>query len=144
MISIRTPVLRRLHRDWESRRAGRDFPARRDFDVLDLHYAIGRLALVDVEQSPSLRFRFRLHGTAISQRVGYDMTGKDLEDVPFPDVRAAIREHFTDVVGERKPAVRMRERQATGDGFISAEVLVLPLAQDGTTIDMLLIGVVFL
>jgi hypothetical protein len=143
VLSIRTPALLRLHRDWEKRRAGREFPARRDFDVLDLQYAIGQLALLDVVHTP-LRFRFRLHGTGISQRVGYDMTGKDLDDLPPPKVREAMRQHFSAVVAERTPLVEMRERQVTDDSFISSEVLVLPLARDGATIDMLLVGVAFL
>jgi hypothetical protein len=142
LLEIRTATLQRLHRDWESRRGGRDFPARGDFDVLDFKYVIGQLALLDVNYEP-LRFRFRLHGTGISQRVGYDMTGKELDDLPPPLVRALVRRHFAEVVERRTPIVELREREIKDDRRVESESLALPLAADGKTIDMLMVGVIF-
>ena len=143
MLEIRIPTLQRLYRDWESRRHGRDFPARGDFDVLELKYVIGQLALLDVGYDP-IRFRFRLHGTGISQRVGYEMTGKDVDDLPLPAVRSLVRRHYTAVIEQRVPLVELRERHTVDDRVVGNELLVLPLSRDGTTIDMLMVGVVFL
>jgi hypothetical protein len=143
VLEIRAPILQRLHGDWDSRRRGREFPARRDFDVLDLKYIIGQIALLDVGHDP-IRFRFRLHGTGISQRVGYEMTGKDLDDLPPPAVRAMVRRHFMAVLEGRLPRVEMRERQIMDDLIVDSEILALPLSQDGVTIDMLMVGVIFL
>ena len=61
-LEIVSPVLQRLYQDWRNRLHGREMPARRDFDVLDLDYVLGDLNLIDVEHAP-LRFRFRVHGT---------------------------------------------------------------------------------
>lgn len=143
MLEIRTSKLQRLHCDWEKRRRGREFPARADFDVLDLKYVIGNIALLDVAYEP-LRFRFRLHGTGIAQRVGYEMTGKEVDDLPPPAVRSHVRRHFTAVVESRMPLVEMRERHMTDDRVLGSETLALPLARDGATIDMLLVGLIFL
>jgi hypothetical protein len=142
VLEIRTPTLQRLYRDWESRRGAREFPARGDFDVLDLKYIIGQLALLDVSYAP-LRFRFRLHGTGISQRVGYEMTGKELDELPPVVVRASVRRHFTAVVEQRQPIVEVRERQMRDDRVVDSESLALPLSRDGKTIDMIMVGVVF-
>jgi hypothetical protein len=142
LLEIRTTLLQRLYRDWDNRRAGREFPSRRDFDVLDFRYVIGQLALLDVAYGP-LRFRFRLHGTGISQRVGYEMTGKELDELPPPLVRASVRRHFSEVVERRTPLVEVRERQIMDDRVVDSESLALPLSTDGKTIDMLMVGVVF-
>jgi len=142
LLEIRTAILQRLYRDWDSRRGGREFPSRADFDVLDFKYVIGQLALIDVSYDP-LRFRFRLHGTGISQRVGYEMTGKELDDLPPPLVRSSMRRHYSEVVGRRVPIVEARERQIRDDSIVDSEALALPLSSDGKTIDMLMVGVVF-
>jgi hypothetical protein len=140
-MAIHTPALQRLYDDWERRRRGRTFPARADFDVLDLKYMIGNLVLVDVLYDP-LRFRFRLHGSRVGQRVGYDMTGKDVGQLP-PGLSALARRHFTTVVETRAPRVEIRERQIADQGIVDSEVLVLPLSHDGNCIDMLMVGVCF-
>jgi hypothetical protein len=142
LLEIRTAILQRLYRDWDSRRGGREFPSRADFDVLDFKYVIGQLALLDVSYDP-LRFRFRLHGTGISQRVGYEMTGKELDDLPPPLIRSSMRRHYSEVVGRRVPIVEARERQIRDDSIVDSEALALPLSSDGKTIDMLMVGVVF-
>ena len=110
--------------------------------MLDLRYIIGHLALVDVAYDP-MRFRFRLHGTGISQRVGYDMTGKAVDDLPSPTVRSLVRRHFAAVVERRAPLVQMRERFIMDDRTVDSEVLALPLSRDGASIDMLMVGVTF-
>ncbi len=140
-MAIHTPALQRLYGDWERRRRGRTFPARSDFDVLDLKYIIGNLVLMDVLYDP-LRFRFRLHGSRVGQRVGYDMTGKDVDQLP-PGLSALARRHFTTVVETRAPRVEIRERQIADEGIVDSEVLVLPLSHDGNCIDMLMVGVCF-
>lgn len=72
---IEHPLLRELYRYWESLRCGREFPARSDFDPVDIRDMLGSVALADVLYDP-LRFRFRLIGTKIAQRWGFDLTGR--------------------------------------------------------------------
>ncbi len=142
MIEIRSPDLRRLHDHWEACRNGRELPSRADFDVLDLKYIIGKIALLDVAYDP-LRFRFRLHGTSISRRVGYEMTGKAVDEIPSAALRTKMRDHFARVVERRAPVVETRERETSDNGIVDCEVLVLPLSGDGDIIDMLMVGLVF-
>lgn len=140
-LEIVTPPLQRLYRDWDCRRRGREFPARRDFDVLDLKYVIGRFSLLEVGYDP-LRFRYRLHGTCLAERVG-EMTGRDLEELR-PGVRELVRRHYTTVIERRTPRVEIRELQVVDNRIVHSEVLVLPLSADGTTIDMLISCVIWL
>jgi hypothetical protein len=143
VLDIQTPSLQRLYRDWETRRHGRAFPARADFDVLDLGYIIGSLSLLDVLYDP-LRFRFRVHASRVTERVGYEMTGKDLDALPAREMRDMVHEHYAAMIQQRAPLVQMRDRQMVDDRILSCEVLALPLASDGETIDMMMSGVVWL
>ena len=143
MLDIRSPSLQRLYQDWKERQRGRAFPARADFDVLDLGYIIGNLSLLDVRYDP-LRFRFRLHASGVTERVGYEMTGKFVDELPTREMREMVRRHYEAVVERRAPIVEVRARQIVDDRMLPCEVLALPLAADGSTIDMLMSGVVWL
>ena len=143
MLDIRSPSLQRLYQDWKERQRGRAFPARADFDVLDLGYIIGNLSLLDVRYDP-LRFRFRLHASGVTERVGYEMTGKFVDELPTREMREMVRRHYEAVVERREPLVEVRARQIVDDRMLPCEVLALPLAADGSTIDMLMSGVVWL
>jgi hypothetical protein len=143
VLEIKTPSLQRLYQDWQDRRRGRAFPARADFDVLELGYIIGNLSLLDVRYNP-LRFRFRLHANGVTERVGYEMTGKYVDELPLTDTRLMVQRHYEAVVDRREPIVEVRARQIVDDRMLPCEVLALPLAADGATIDMLMSGVVWI
>jgi hypothetical protein len=136
---IRASSLQRLHRDWDSRRKGRDFPSRADFDPLEMKYIIGNLTLVDVLHEP-LRFRYRIHASNATERIGIDMTGKLLDSMPDYVFKQIIREHFTEVVRRRGPVLEQRRNHTTDRRVLNDEALVLPLSSDGRTIDMLMVG----
>jgi hypothetical protein len=136
-VEIRTPALERLYREWEGKRAGREFPARADFDPLDLKYVLGNLSLIDVHYDP-LRFRYRLHGTNVAERTGNELTGKDVSALSLAEHRNLATRHFAQVVEQRQPVVHYRNHALVDHRVWSYEALVLPLSSDGNTIDMLM------
>ncbi|HWI27359.1 MAG TPA: PAS domain-containing protein [Stellaceae bacterium] len=138
---IETPCLRQLYTYWESRCGGREFPARRDLDPLDFRTALGHVVLLDVLYEP-LRFRFRLHGSDLSLRAGYDMTGKMVDDLPNLANRASLLERCRSVVEARRP-LRVVDERPLGRRLFGFEAVWLPLSADGRTIDMLMGGVVY-
>lgn len=106
---IRDSRLRRLYDYWlDCHIEGRP-PSRADLDPLDFPYAIGFVTLIEVERDP-LRFRFRLAAGPISRHLGYDLTGKYLEDVPEPAMQAYLRESYCRVVDGRVPLHDRGER----------------------------------
>ena len=138
---VKSPKLRRLFDYWEVKRAGNPLPARAAIDPLDFAYVLANVALVDVLRDP-LRFRFRVVGTEIVNRDGTDLTGKYTDDHPLAEYRALLWQTYTGVVTSGGPAVFERERMM--DNKIRRyEVLYLPLASDGVTIDMLLVAIDF-
>lgn len=136
-LSIRSPLLQRLHQDWESRRRGRRMPARADFDPVDLKYVLGYLSLIDVQRDP-LRFRFRIHASNIAGRVGFDLTGKDVDAIADVHYRKLVRAHYIAVVEQRRPVVEFRDRVMTDKVCLHCEVLALPLGNDGETVDRIM------
>ena len=139
-LGIERPTLKRLYQDWLDRRRGRAMPARADFDVLDLGYIVGDLNLLDVLYAP-LRFRFRVHGTHAVSRLGFDLTGKTVDDYPDSDYRAVVREHFSQVVEAKAPKRIARDPFRRRNRMVLRwEGLVLPLSADGARVDMLMVG----
>lgn len=140
-LPLASPLLKRLYADWTVRRRDRSMPARHDFDPLDLKYALGKLLLVDVRHRP-LQFRFRLVGTELVDRAGFDLTGKSLDAYPNPEFRAYMRQRYTAVVETGRPLRSVQTGLFIEGRIRRYEALLLPLASDGETVDMLMIGVV--
>jgi hypothetical protein len=138
-LGIDRPKLRRLYQDWSERRRGRLMPSRADFDILDLGYIVGDLNLLDVLYEP-LRFRFRVHGSNAVARLGFDLTGKTIDGYPDRDYRKVVREHFGAVVMSKAPKRIVRDPYRIRDRVLRWEGLILPLAADGNTVDMLPVG----
>lgn len=132
---IEAPVLRRLYRYWEGKRGTREFPARRDLDPVEFSYALGIILLIDVLREP-LRFRFRLHGTTLALRAGYEMTGKMVDDLPGEENRALLLERCHQIVATRKPLSIHGDRRIDGHRR-RYETLWLPLGPDDGAVDML-------
>jgi hypothetical protein len=137
MIVIESPKLRQLYNDWNSRRQGREFPSRADFDPFELKYVLGTLSLVDVLRDP-LRFRYRLHGSTMADLIGTDMTGKYLDEMTDRRYYEKANATFTEVVEMGTPTFGSYRRLMTDRRTWDYEVLVLPLSGDGQTIDMLI------
>lgn len=130
-------LLQRLHAYWEERRGTRAFPARRDIDPLDFGYALGHVGLVEVAYMP-LRFRFRLVPSTISRYLGYEATGRYVDAIPEPELRAYLIARYTRAVNERRPIFETGDMTLDGRRW-RHEVAYLPLASDGVIIDMLMV-----
>jgi hypothetical protein len=142
MRAITHPKLQRLYEYWDGKRAGRTMPSRADIDPLDITFAIGNVILIDVIPGEPLGFRIRLHGTTLSERVHYELTGKMLEEMPEPEFRHLSRLSFTKVVTTCKPVQAQRNRVLDGR-LRNYESVIMPLSNDGGTVDMLLCGLFY-
>ena len=126
---------------WFDRCKSDALPARASFDQLDMRKLLGRIVMMDVLSEP-LRFRFRLVGTDWVTRFGFDPTNTFVEDFPRVQSRAFIQEVMSKVVQERVPL--MVRRSVIIDGqYFRYGMLLLPLASDGISVDMIMIGFEF-
>jgi hypothetical protein len=142
VVPVQDPGLARLWTYWNEKRRRRPFPARADIDPLDFGYVLGSVILVDVFHDP-LRFRVRLYGSNLVERMNFDMTGRDLDDHPCPEFRARVERDWRQTVQSRQISHKMID-EWMDDRRVRYESLRLPLSTDGRTIDMLLVAVVHL
>jgi hypothetical protein len=132
--------LRRLYGYWNEKRRGRRFPARRDIDPLDFPYVLGQMMLIDVSYDP-LQFRFRLYGSELVDRMGFDMTGLILDKHPLPEFRDFLERGWREVIDTGRP-VHVFFNRLIDDRQRRFESLRLPLSSDGVKIDMLMVTAV--
>ena len=137
MPKIVHPSLRQLYDYWDGKRAGRAMPSRADLDPVDMRFVIGNVIMVDVIEGPPLGFHIRLHGTNLSERVHYDLTGKMLEALPFEEFREITRRSFTKVVTS-KELLHVHRDLIMDDRRRAYETLILPLSSDGERVDRIL------
>ncbi len=142
VVPVQDPGLARLYAYWEEKRGARPFPARVDIDPLDIVYVLGNVMLVDVHHDP-LRFRIRLYGSNLADRMNFDMTGRDLEEHPCPEFRARVARDWQQTVDTRQISHKTIDAWMD-DRRVRYESLRLPLSTDGHVIDMLLVGVMHL
>ena len=136
---ISHPRLQRLYAYWSAKRGGRKMPSRADIDVLDLRYVLGNLMLVEVIGAPP-RFRIRVHGNNLSERAGYELTGKMLDELPQNEFRKGVGEKWTEVAATGEPMHCDDDMRIKGRPY-RYESIILPLSADGETVNMELVAV---
>jgi hypothetical protein len=130
-------ALKRLYRYWLERRGGKRFPSREDIDPLDFRYALGRVSLIEVLENPR-RFRYRLVSTALTTELGYEMTGKSLDDIPETEMRGYAAALYGAALNAGTP-VHIRDAVTLDGRRWTHETLVLPLSSTDLAIDILMI-----
>jgi hypothetical protein len=136
----------RLVHDWwhSASNALGKLPGRKDVDPLALRETLPILWMLDVSR-PELRFRYRLVGTCMCFALGRDPTGEWLDQSPSRGERwfeAATRYRAAAMTGT--PAWRKGPPRFEHDArFGLVETVVLPLATDGVSVDVLLCASMF-
>jgi hypothetical protein len=132
---------RRLYDYWQSKASPSKLPARKDIDPLDIPGMLPRIALIDVlREAEGVTFRYRLAGTEIVERAGRDPTGKRFDELYCGDYLTNALNTYARIV--EAPAPHLSERTfplVEGKEFLRYDRLILPLAADGRTVDMLIL-----
>ncbi len=133
---IRWPGGRELYDWWDETREDKAFPARRDFSPFALASLLPAVQLIDVGGNKR-HYSVRLIGTAVTEILGFDPTGKALDELPGT---ALVRKAYDWVVDNQKPLMRLNMPIKWGDkNFMSCSALVLPLGPEGQEVNMLLL-----
>jgi hypothetical protein len=135
--AISHPLLRRLLAMWEAKCGDRMMPGRADFDVFELKDWLGNLMLIEVLDG-AVEFRYRLYGSVLASYYGRDLTGK-LTAAILPETRDIVRREYAQVCAARRPMMVERTRSVKHSMRLVAK-LILPLAADGVTVDMILVA----
>jgi hypothetical protein len=122
---------------WASLRASGRLPGRADINPGGFKRHLPSVSLTDVLRDP-LDFRVRLAGTALYGVYGREITGRSLSEVYAGSAIDYWRNELTEVVRERRPAVGAHNLAWRGASHLSILWLRLPLASNGTDVDMIL------
>jgi hypothetical protein len=123
---------------WASRRDGGRLPARAHIDPNDFKRHLPTISLIDVRHSERRDYRLRLAGTGLYGVYGREITGMSLEDVYDAASAEYWRGQLDGVVDGRRPAVGFHSMSWRGASHMSLLWLRLPLASNGTDVDMIL------
>ena len=139
-IAVRTPDLQRLLAYWHQKRGKQTFPARADIDPIDLGFMLDRIALVEVHEQASRRFRLRVVGSWWSRKYDFEPTGSWLEDWPSSAQRDLTMASYEKLLTLRRPVILHRNEWLDG-AMLSYEAALLPLSDNGERISMIFAGI---
>jgi hypothetical protein len=138
----------RLYDYWRTKRAGRRCPARADIDPVEIPQLLPHLLLTELADGGT-RFRWRLVGTEVERHFGAPMTGRYIDELLRGQYLEYLVGLYRTLVAGRTPVYSENSYTTrTGGWDAYSEVLrtarlMLPLAADGETVDMVLLGQVF-
>ena len=139
LLRLESPLLEAAFTYWQSKKAGDLLPGRDAIDPLELPSVLPWLNLVDViKDGNKYRFRHRLIGTGIVERFGRDSTGAWFDDIYDPEIAEQHLNHLIEVVQEKRIDIARLPMPIPEKSFIHYRRLVLPLATDGATVDMIM------
>jgi hypothetical protein len=123
-----------LYRYWLAKRGSSPMPARSDINPADFPALLPYLGLVNKVDG---QFRWRLVGTAAVREIGRDPTGSIVGSFnSTPESAAALQSIFERTFACAHPVFATGEfKTGTGTNH-NISLLVLPLSDDGTTVNM--------
>lgn len=122
---------------WASRRQGARLPARQSIHPAHFKRHLPTISLIDVLSEPR-DYRLRLAGTGLYNVYGREITGRRLEEVYNAASAQYWRTELDKVVDQGRPGVGVHNFAWRGDGHLSILWLRLPLASNGSDVDMIL------
>lgn len=137
------PVLSALFRYWNDKRDGRPLPDRGDIDPLEMGpHLLPHLVLCDLIDRAA-RIRYRLVGTNIVKRFGFDPTGQFLSQSPEGAYFDGLATLHQVAFLERAPAYSASRFRWGVNRRLDVHHLLLPLTNGGAAPGIALLGLVF-
>lgn len=124
---------------WKSKAVGDKLPGRQHVDPLEMRAFLPNMMLYDVaREGTATKFRIRLFGTGLFALWQADLTGRWLNDIVPPAMLGRIEADLIDCVTAAQPRHGGHRLAFPGREIVAHERLLLPLAADGETVDMLM------
>ena len=137
--NVRDPRVRRFFEYWKGKcRPGR-LPGRSDIDPHEMVGFLPYVILLDVERrADAFRFRYRLVGTEVVTLFGSDPTGQYLDEAAMPQRYPQVHGRLQSVAETKRPHYAILPVPLPNRDSVYAEILTVPMASDGETVDLLL------
>lgn len=124
---------------WIKLKGDRLAPRRSDFTPSDLKPWLGNIILINVETNPE-RYFVRVAGSNITHDLGEEFSGKYYDEFLSPDVYQSLSKDFQKFITSEKPFYFFGAFIESPRRVREYFRLVLPFSNDGTHIDMIMIG----
>ncbi|WP_259780516.1 PAS domain-containing protein [Aestuariispira ectoiniformans] len=136
--------LQKLYLYWRSihREDGR-LPRRQEFDPLAIFDILPYIWMVDIHRNP-LRFKFRLMGTENVNAMGWDVTGKWIDEA-YPSFHEGV-EGYADYVSlakEKLPSYRKGPAHYHVPEYKHIERIMLPMVDDDDRCNLIVAATVY-
>lgn len=133
-------ILSHAHTLWLAARGDAEMPARRQLPAGMPEPLAAQLLLFAVERDP-LDFRYLEIGSRMRSLSNDDYTGKCLSEIPHQRAPSLVWDHLTAAMDARAPVRAVLPYVGRSREINSIFHIVLPLADDGETVDRLLVCV---
>lgn len=117
-------------------------PARADIDPIEMAEWLGNLLLAEFFGDVD-HYKIRIDGTNLIAYGGMDRTGKGLETLTSGEEREMIRAQYQAVLDMAEPAYFETQFTNSEGRFLCEQKLLLPLSNDGVTVNMVLAGIYY-
>jgi hypothetical protein len=136
-------TLSALFRYWDEKRTGRVMPARRDIDPIEMGPRLLPHLMLCEFADKGTRIRFRLVGTLLVKRLGFDPTGKWLADLPKSDYLDFLARMVRLSYAEQAPIFADSTFRWGTKGQLDAHHLLLPLTTGGEDAGIVMVGTAY-
>ena len=131
--------LRSIYAYWLAKRGVRAMPQRADLDPTEITpRLLPGITLVDVVPDHR-RYVYRLVGTMEAEVRGYDPTGKSVGEAYFGENAEDATECYDRVLATRAAVLDPLPFLERKRGYSGAESLFLPLSNDGSSVNMIMV-----
>jgi hypothetical protein len=128
---------------WRSKVVDGQLPRRSDINPVDIPRLMPHAVMLDVKREPEFDFRYRLIGTYVSEHLFTDHTGSWFSEIEHQKPPSEIWGNCRHVVETGKPSLPATPYVGPHKGYRKVEDVFLPLAEDGSTVDTLLVFICF-
>ncbi len=123
---------------YENIRGGRPCPSRADFEPSDIPNLLEYVSLIDVcDTTP--RFIYRLVGTGVVRLLGKELTGHPVGTGVKTTEIGSVLDRYANVADTMTPFYHLDLLQEENNDYTEVERVMLPLSDDGTTVNMILV-----
>lgn len=129
--------LTELLEHWKALCGDRAMPQRNDFDPVQVPELLTGICLVEVIDGGKDYF-YRVAGSALEEMTGQVLQGKYFSELIHAKSRESMRATCGASVETARPIVIKNQLREPGRGQTAITAIVLPLSDDGQTVNMLL------
>ena len=126
-------MAKQLHRWWTEHRGDSDMPDRADLHPEDILPILPNILISELEPDP-FRMRYRLVGTRIVAVVGFDFTGRYLDELQPDPVTVPWVDYYRRVAETRAPLMGSVDVPAKAGGILHYEFAICPLRRGGDAV----------